>query len=88
MTLSHKTLGRCSVGLRHRLEPVIEQAGLVLVWDVDPFVETPELEASGALHMTRFIQEAVTNVLKHAEASEDRDLDARHHRRVGDFDCG
>ncbi|HEX7889240.1 MAG TPA: ATP-binding protein [Ramlibacter sp.] len=52
--------------LRYRLEPRLRAAGLHLEWAVDDGVALPS--PSAALQVLRIVQEAVTNVLKHAGA--------------------
>lgn len=53
--------------LRYRLEPRLRAVGVHLEWDVD---ETAALPSPGAsLQVLRIVQEAVTNVLKHAGAT-------------------
>jgi signal transduction histidine kinase len=55
--------------LRYRLGPRMEAAGLSLVWDVDDLPELPWLEAPDVLNVLRLMQEALSNVLKHAHAT-------------------
>lgn len=54
--------------LRHRLGRRLEAAGLVLNWQVQDLPPLPWLEPPDALHILRFVQEVLTNVLKHARA--------------------
>ncbi len=56
--------------IRYRLGPRLEAAGLSLVWDVQDLPELPWLEAPGVLHLLRLLQEALTNALKHARATQ------------------
>jgi signal transduction histidine kinase len=53
--------------LRYRLEPRLRAAGLALQWDVADDVGLPTPGAN--LQVLRIVQEAVTNVLKHAGAA-------------------
>jgi signal transduction histidine kinase len=55
--------------LRHRMEPDIERAGLKCVWQVKPCPPLLWLDATSALQMLRIIQEGVSNVLTHANAT-------------------
>ena len=58
--------------LRFRLAPRIESAGVALRWEVQPVPALSWLDPGGALHILRIMQEAFTNVLKHAHASHIR----------------
>lgn len=55
--------------LRYRIEPRLNAAGLRLVWQVKELPPVPNLTPRNALHILRILQEALTNVLKHAGAS-------------------
>ncbi|MDQ7970777.1 MAG: histidine kinase, partial [Oxalicibacterium faecigallinarum] len=57
-------------GLRFRLQPRLEAAGIRLVWRVEALPLLPWLTPSHAMHVMRIVQEVVTNVVKHAEARE------------------
>lgn len=54
--------------LRYRLGRRLESAGLVLEWQVDDLPQLPWLDPTAALQVLRIVQEALTNVLKHARA--------------------
>lgn len=54
--------------LRYRLGKRLESAGLVLEWQVDDLPLLPWLDPTAALQVLRIVQEALTNVLKHARA--------------------
>jgi signal transduction histidine kinase len=56
--------------LRHRMEPDLRRAGLVSRWRVEPCQPLHWLDATNALHVLRIFQEAISNILTHAEASE------------------
>ncbi len=58
--------------LRNRLEPRLRSAGIHLQWKVQDIPPFPDLNPEKALHILRILQEAITNVLKHAEAGEIR----------------
>ncbi|HUL63989.1 MAG TPA: ATP-binding protein [Burkholderiaceae bacterium] len=67
--------------LRYRLGARLERAGLKLEWNVRDLPPLPWLEAAAALQVMRIVQEALTNVVKHAQASTIRvetDSDATH----------
>lgn len=55
--------------LRHRMEPDLRRAGIALDWQVEPCPPLEWLDAPNALHMLRIIQEALGNVLTHADAT-------------------
>lgn len=53
---------------RGRVEPKLEQAGQRLIWAVGDLPPLQDLGPERALHILRILQEAVTNVLRHAQA--------------------
>jgi signal transduction histidine kinase len=54
--------------LRYRLESRLNAAGIRLAWQVKELPPIPNLTPRNALHILRTLQEALTNVLKHAGA--------------------
>jgi len=54
--------------LRYRLESRLNAAGIRLAWQVSELPPVPNLTPRNALHILRTLQEALTNVLKHAGA--------------------
>jgi signal transduction histidine kinase len=56
--------------LRYRLAPRLEKAGIRLHWSALPLPPLAWLTPRHALHILRIIQEAFTNVVKHAQATE------------------
>jgi signal transduction histidine kinase len=54
--------------LRARLQPRLEAAGLRVEWRVGDVPRMPDLGARAVLQILRVLQEAVTNVIKHADA--------------------
>lgn len=56
-------------GLRYRLEPRLKAAGITLDWHVHDLPTLACLTPRNVLHVLRILQEAFTNVLKHAHAS-------------------
>lgn len=56
--------------LRHRLQPVLERRGIQMTWDVQVFDAEPQLQGHCASHLVAIVQEALSNVLQHAQATE------------------
>jgi signal transduction histidine kinase len=55
-------------GLRYRLEPRLKAVGIALDWQVKDLPKLACLTPQNVLHVLRILQEAFTNVLKHAGA--------------------
>jgi signal transduction histidine kinase len=53
---------------RERIEPRLQRQGLELEWRLGELPPLPPLSPEQALHIVRIVEEAVTNVLKHAGA--------------------
>jgi len=53
--------------LRYRLDPQLKACGIKLHWQMDDLTEH-RLSSEGRLHLMRIVQEAITNVIKHAQA--------------------
>lgn len=62
------TLVEALANLRFRLEPRLSAAGLKSHWDLSD--TAPELSPDAVLHLLRWLQEALTNTLKHAQAQD------------------
>jgi signal transduction histidine kinase len=56
--------------LRYRMEPALRAEGIVLTWDVQPVEMLTPMTPRDVLNLTRIFQEALTNVIKHAHASQ------------------
>lgn len=69
-------------GLRYRLEPRLKGAGIALDWQVHELPPLACLTPQNVLHVLRILQEAFTNVLKHAQASRIRVATAVNAGRV------
>ncbi len=54
--------------LRYRLEPRLRQAGITLHWKLCNVPDQLSLPPDRVLHVLRITQEALTNILKHAQA--------------------
>jgi signal transduction histidine kinase len=65
-------LGVALGAFRGRMAPRLRAAGLALEWSVDDGATTPPLSASAVLDVYRILQEACTNVLRHAGATRFR----------------
>jgi signal transduction histidine kinase len=64
--------------MRYRLGKRLQVGGLKLEWDVQDLPPLDWLEPPDALHVLRLMQEALNNVVKHANASRVR-MVTRHH---------
>lgn len=70
-------------GLRFRLQPRLEAADIQLRWQPEALPPVPWLTPGHAMHLIRIVQEAITNIVKHAGANEivfATDADATHAR--------
>jgi signal transduction histidine kinase len=67
---------------RSRIEPSLTAHNITLNWQVEPIGEIPDFGSAKALHVLRILQEAVTNVMKHAHATE-VSLSAKDRARTG-----
>ena len=65
---SEESLASALANLRYRVESRLAHAGLELAWDVDAKAGT-RLAPDAVLHVLRVVQEALTNVVKHARAT-------------------
>jgi two-component system sensor histidine kinase DevS len=55
--------------LRYRIQPVLDRHGLHLVWQVEEGIPNDVLVGRAAQHFIRVLQEALSNVLQHAQAT-------------------
>jgi signal transduction histidine kinase len=58
--------------LRFRLGPRLESTGIALRWEVRDIPPLDWLDPRNSLHILRILQEAITNIVKHANATEVR----------------
>jgi signal transduction histidine kinase len=68
--------------MRYRLGKRLQAGGLMLEWDVQDLPLLEWLEPPDALHVLRLMQEALSNVLKHARATRVRMVTRNHARYV------
>lgn len=54
--------------LRHRMEHELAQAGITSIWQVEDCAPLDWMDAGHSLHLLRLLQEALSNVLQHADA--------------------
>lgn len=66
---SHESLTTLLGMLRTRIEPLLGEHDLVFDWQIMDDPEVPNASPSSNLHVARIVQEAITNVIKHAKAS-------------------
>jgi signal transduction histidine kinase len=64
------TLATVLGNLRYRMAPALKSEGIQLVWNVHEIDTAVELTTRNVLNLTRIFQEALTNVLKHANATQ------------------
>ena len=62
------TCSPCSGTLRYRLEGRLKRQGIVLDWQVRDIPKLASLTPQNVLHILRIVQEAFTNIIKHAGA--------------------
>lgn len=76
--------------LRFRLQPRLEATGIRLRWEVVDLPPLVWLDQRHSLHILRILQEAFTNVIKHASATEIilRTVVEKEHARVEIIDNG
>lgn len=56
--------------LRFRLGPRLESTGIALRWEVTSVPALDWLDPRNSLHILRILQEALTNIIKHTQATE------------------
>lgn len=55
--------------IRHRMEHELTEAGIASVWKVEDCDPLEWMDASHSLHLLRLLQEALSNILQHADAT-------------------
>ena len=66
---NHNSLSTALGMLRERLEPLLRATGLEFVWEVRVEPEIDDMGPTQILNILRIAQEAITNVVKHADAT-------------------
>ncbi len=56
--------------LRYRIEPVLARRGIRMAWEVDPPLSAVLPNADSATHLVAIVQEALSNALQYADATE------------------
>jgi len=56
--------------LRHRIQPVLDRRGIQMAWHVHPADDARALDVVCAGHMVSIVQESLSNVLQHAQATQ------------------
>lgn len=69
-TMQNTTLSVASAlaDLRYHIQPLLEASGLQMLWSLPPALADVTMTASDAFQLQRIVQEAITNILKHAHA--------------------
>ncbi len=55
---------------RDRITPKLNHSNIQIEWNIEDIPSIPGLNPRNALHVLRILQEAVTNIIKHAHASK------------------
>ena len=55
--------------LRHRIKPALERRGIHLFWDMCTLAPTDQIHTEGATQLLAILQEALSNVLQHSQAT-------------------
>lgn len=81
LTETRGDLGVLLGSWRHRVTKLLQHAGLEMDWRVIHAPELPCLRGNGALELVRWLQEALSNTLRHAEAKRlivGTEVDGKH----------
>lgn len=70
MQPTHQDLTTVLATLRYRLQPRLEAAGIELTWQIGDFPEPDGLSSAARAQIQRIMQEALANVIRHAQASQ------------------
>ena len=64
------TLGDVLADIRAEASQRLAAAGIALHWDAGDVLPDPALDAGRALHLYRIVREAISNVIRHAQARQ------------------
>jgi len=64
-------------GLQAHFQPMLAERGIRLSWQVDEAAATLHLPARSRLHLMRLVQEALDNVVRHAEGAHAAEFELR-----------
>lgn len=67
-----QTLNEILANLRQRIQRRLNHGAIDLVWNVDPYLPDTPLTPVTAMHLRALLNEAIANVIKHANATEIR----------------
>lgn len=80
-------LGELLANFRHRIGARIQAAGIELSWEISPEIDRLQFTSQQKLHVLRWLQEALTNALRHAQPRRLQVrwmVDANHRVHAGD----
>jgi len=58
--------------LRYRVQPCLDRAGILMVWDIEDNPAMEQLSPHAVTQFLKIAQEAIANVMRHAQATEIR----------------
>lgn len=67
-----QTLNEILADLRQRVQRRLDHGAIALAWDVDPYLPETPLTPAVAMHLRALLNEAIANVIKHANATQIR----------------
>ncbi|GAB2459466.1 hypothetical protein GCM10027082_07850 [Comamonas humi] len=68
MAMENPDLMGCLVQLRHRIDPLLRSRRITLIWQISASTPPPMLDSEAVGHFHLIVQEALCNVLQHAQA--------------------
>lgn len=67
-----QTLNEILADIRQRVQRRLDHGAISLIWEVDPYLPETPLSPAAAMHLRALLNEAIANVIKHANASQIR----------------